>query len=276
VGAGRLIEPAEILVAAATLLGPHDFRNVRVVVTAGPTHEPIDDVRFLGNRSSGKMGFAIAAAAVERGADVTLLAGPGTPATPTGVGKRVDFETAADLERALSEHAPGADVVVMAAAVADFRPAARAAGKLSRRASPEGTTLELVANPDLLAGLARSAAPMARPFLVGFAAETAGGDPHVLAERAAAKLEEKGCEAIVANDVSQPGIGFAADDNAATVVFGNGARRDIPRASKSEFARRLWDLLAPRIVPDSESRLEWNAARAARAASKLLLARMGR
>jgi phosphopantothenoylcysteine decarboxylase/phosphopantothenate--cysteine ligase len=255
-GAGRLIEPSEIIVAAEAalaaagpLLGPRDLRNLRVLVSAGPTLEPIDDVRFVGNRSSGKMGFAVAAAAAERGASVTLLAGPGTPPTPPGVGARVDFETAADLGRALAEHAPVADVVVMAAAVADFRPAARVPGKLSRRAAPEGTALELVPNPDLLAGLARAAGESGRPrpFLVGFAAEVAGGDERALAERAAAKLREKGCDAIVANDVSQPGIGFSADENAGMVLFADGARGDVPRGSKAAFARQLWSLLAPRL-----------------------------
>jgi phosphopantothenoylcysteine decarboxylase/phosphopantothenate--cysteine ligase len=246
IGAGRLIEPAEIAAAAARLLAPGDLTGRRVVITAGPTREPIDDVRFIGNRSSGKMGVALASAALARGAAVTLLAGPGTPALAAGPAAltRVDFESAADLERALASAAPQADAVVMAAAVADFRPRERAAGKLSRRNAPE-LSLELAAVPDLLAGLGR-ARGNGRPYLVGFAAEVAG---ETLDARATAKLREKGCDAIVANDVSAPGIGFDAEDNAVTVLFADGARVDVARAPKRAVADRLWDLFVPRINP---------------------------
>ncbi|HVZ89940.1 MAG TPA: bifunctional phosphopantothenoylcysteine decarboxylase/phosphopantothenate--cysteine ligase CoaBC [Polyangia bacterium] len=249
VGAGRLIEPSEIVTAAARLLAPGDLAGRRVVVTAGPTREPVDDVRFLGNRSSGKMGAALAAAAAARGAAVTLLAGPGTPAVAPGAGglSRVEIETAAELEQALAAAAPGADAVVMAAAVADFRPRARAEGKLSRRTAGEGLTLELAPVPDLLAGVAR-ARRNGRPFLIGFSAEVAGGA--ALEARAAGKLREKGCDAIVANDVSAPGIGFDADDNAVTVLFADGARVEIPRAAKPVIAERLWTLFAPRLRPE--------------------------
>jgi phosphopantothenoylcysteine decarboxylase/phosphopantothenate--cysteine ligase len=250
VGAGRLIEPAEIVVAAAAALGAGgatagqggDLAGRRVVVTAGATREPVDGVRFLGNRSSGKMGAALAAAAVARGGDVTLLAGPETPAVPGA--RRIDFETAAELERALAAAAPRADVVVMAAAVADFRPRAPVAGKLSRRTAGTEISLTLEAVPDLLAGLAR-ARRGSRPYLVGFAAEVAGGD--ALAERAAAKLREKRCDAIVANDVSARGVGFGADDNEVTLLFGDGARHAIARAPKRAIADSLWSLLAPRL-----------------------------
>jgi phosphopantothenoylcysteine decarboxylase/phosphopantothenate--cysteine ligase len=251
VGAGRLIEPAEIVAAAARLLAPRDLEGRRVVVTAGPTREPVDDVRFLGNRSSGKMGAALAAAAAARGAAVTFLAGPGTPRVVSGRGAeqgilRVDVETAADLEAALATAAPGADAVVMAAAVADFRPRVRAPGKLSRRETTGALTLELTAVPDLLAGVAR-ARKSDRPFLIGFSAELGAGE--AATARAAGKLREKGCDAIVANDVSAPGIGFDADDNAVTVLFADGARADIPRASKRAVADQLWALFAPRLPP---------------------------
>jgi len=249
VGAGRLIEPPEIAAAAARLLAPGDLTGRRVVITAGPTREPIDDVRFIGNRSSGKMGAALAAAALARGADVTLLAGPGTPEVPGGPARltRVDFESAADLERALAAAASQADAVVMAAAVADFRPRERIAGKLSRRKEP-GVSLELAAVPDLLAGLGR-ARHDGRPYLVGFAAEVSpgAGSDAGLDGRATAKLREKGCDAIVANDVSAPGIGFDADENAVTVLFADGARFDVPRAPKRAVADRLWDLFTPRF-----------------------------
>ena len=275
VGAGRLIEPAEIVTTAADLLGTRasgagDLAGRRVVVTAGATREPVDGVRFLGNRSSGKMGAALAEAAVARGAHVTLVAGPDVPAV-AGVA-RVDFETAADLERVLADLAPRADVVVMAAAVADFRPRSPVAGKLSRRTAgsdtsvsgtlegfpnppavvrgeqsspaPHALTLTLEAVPDLLAGLGR-ARRGALPYLVGFAAETVAGD--ALAERAAAKLREKRCDAIVANDVSARGIGFGADDNQVTLLFGDGARHEIARAPKRAVADSLWNLLAARL-----------------------------
>jgi phosphopantothenoylcysteine decarboxylase/phosphopantothenate--cysteine ligase len=260
VGAGRLIEPATIVDAAvdgfargalaATRQGAHlDLRGRAVVVSAGPTREPVDDVRFLGNRSSGKMGAALAEAAAAAGASVTLVAGPGTPAVAAGI-RRVDIETAAELERALGERSPDADVVVMAAAVADFRPATRAPGKLSRRDGNGAPALALVAVPDLLAGLAR-ARRGARPYLVGFAAETSGGE--ALATRALEKLREKGCDAIVANDVSAPGIGFSADDNQVTVFFPDGQRIEVPRASKRAVAERLWALFAPRLPPGPQA-----------------------
>jgi len=277
VGAGRLIEPAEIVAAAAELLGSPaaqvgggggDLSGRRVVVTAGATREPVDGVRFLGNRSSGKMGAALAETAVARGAQVTLVAGPDTPAVPGAT--RVEFETAADLERVLGDLAPRAEVLVMAAAVADFRPRAPVAGKLSRRTAgdtdsgtlggfpnppamvrgeqsspaPHAFSLTLEAVPDLLAGLARSRRG-ARPYLVGFAAETVGGD--ALAERAAAKLREKRCDAIVANDVSHRGIGFGSDDNEVTLLFADGERHALARASKRAIADRLWGLLAGRL-----------------------------
>jgi phosphopantothenoylcysteine decarboxylase/phosphopantothenate--cysteine ligase len=253
IGAGRLIEPADIVAEAARLLAAGataggatatggDLAGRRVVVTAGATREPIDGVRFLGNRSSGKMGAALAGAAVARGADVTLVAGPDTPAVPGA--RRIEFETAADLEGILADVAPRADVVVMAAAVADFRPRSPAAGKLSRRTAGTEISLTLDAVPDLLAGLARARRGV-RPYLIGFAAETAGGD--ALAERAAAKLREKRCDAIVANDVSARGIGFGADENEVTLLFGDGARHEIARAPKRAVADSLWGLLAARL-----------------------------
>jgi phosphopantothenoylcysteine decarboxylase/phosphopantothenate--cysteine ligase len=255
IGAGRLIEPLEIVAAAIRLLAPRDLDGQRVVVTAGPTHEPLDDVRFLGNRSSGKMGAALAASAASRGARVTLLAGPGTPSVPSRGGpievERIEVETAADLERALAAATPSADAVVMTAAVADFRPRTRASGKLPRRRTTGAVALELTPVPDLLAGVAR-ARQNGRPFLIGFAAEIGGGA--AMESRAADKLREKGCDAIVANDVSAAGIGFGADDNAVTVLFADGARVEIPRASKRDVADQLWHLFAPRLPPKGKGK----------------------
>ena len=155
---------------------------------------------------------------------------------------------------------PDADAVVMAAAVADFRPRVRAAGKLSRRDAGGNLTLELTAVPDLLAGLAQ-ARKNGRPFLIGFAAELGGGA--ALEARAGGKLREKGCDAIVANDVSAPGIGFDAEDNAVTVLFADGGRVDIPRASKRAVAEQLWGLFASRLAPKAEGKREATARRRA-------------
>jgi len=255
VGQGRLIEPAEILAATERLLTTQDLQGRKVVVTAGPTFEPIDDVRFIGNRSSGKMGFALASAAARRGAEVTLIAGPVALATPAGPGiTRQDVETAAQMQAALAAAAPQADAVVMAAAVADFRPAAKATGKLARRArAGEGDTaareLPLVANPDLLAGLGHGRAT-GRPLLVGFAAEV-GGDPVARLARARAKLVEKACDVVVLNDVGAPGIGFGSDENAVTLLFAEGASEVLAQAPKTALANDIWDRLAPRLRESS-------------------------
>jgi phosphopantothenoylcysteine decarboxylase/phosphopantothenate--cysteine ligase len=212
-----------------------------VVVTAGPTFEPIDDVRFLGNRSSGKMGFAVAAVAAQLGAEVTLVAGPVALPTPAGVARRIDVESALEMQRALRPAAAGADVVVMVAAVSDFRPAARASGKLSRRAG-SGASVALAANPDLLGELSR-VRQGTRPVLIGFAAE-AGGD---LIEKAHAKLAEKGCDVIAANDVAAPGLGFGSDRNALTLVFRDGRVVPLPAGPKEALARSLWTELLPLV-----------------------------
>lgn len=257
VGEGRLIDPAEILAATERLLTPQDLAGRKIVVTAGPTHEPIDDVRFIGNRSSGKMGFALAAAAARRGAEVTLIAGPVALPTPAGAGiTRQDVETAEQMRAALRPVAAEADAVVMAAAVADFRPVTRAAGKLSRRNRPESPAadsaggsslheLSLTANPDLLAEVGR-ARTARRPFLVGFAAEV-GGDAAARLGRAREKLVEKACDAILLNDVGAPGIGFGSEDNAVTLLFADGMTESLPRASKAEIADGIWDRLATRL-----------------------------
>jgi phosphopantothenoylcysteine decarboxylase / phosphopantothenate---cysteine ligase len=230
-GPGRLAEPADIVEAAAHVLSPQDLAGVRVVVTAGPTHEAIDPARFIGNRSSGKMGAAIAAAAQRRGAEVTLLLGPSAVPPPVGV-TVVNVETARELERAL---AVPADVIVMAAAVADYRPAEPASHKLKRAELGAKTQLALVANPDLLAGLAARRGSAKRPVLVGFAAET----DNVIAN-ANKKLAEKRCDLIVANDVAEPGAGFAVDTNRVTLVDAAGAV-EVPAGTKAVVAHRILD-----------------------------------
>lgn len=233
-GPGRLAEPADIVEAAAHVLAPQDLAGKRVVVTAGPTYEAIDPARFIGNRSSGKMGAALAAAAQRRGASVTLLLGPSAIAPPIGV-TVVTIESAAQLEAALADAAKGADVIIMAAAVADYRPAKPAAHKLKRGQLGARTDLALIANPDLLAGLGKRRGAKRTPLLVGFAAETQD-----VVANAKAKLAAKRCDMVVANDVSEPGAGFAVDTNRVTVVDHDGAV-ELPAGSKAEVAHRILD-----------------------------------
>jgi phosphopantothenoylcysteine decarboxylase/phosphopantothenate--cysteine ligase len=253
VGAGRMANPQEIFSAALARLGPGipiaagALAGQHIVVTAGPTWEAVDDVRFLGNRSSGKMGFALAEAAGRLGAQVTLIAGPVALATPASVAKRVDVESALELREALHKSVARADVVVMAAAVADFRPGVRVLGKLSRRdgkqAAPKAAkAIALVANPDLLAELGRSREG-SHPYLIGFAAEV-GVSGQALVDRARAKLTEKGCDVVVANEVGRPGIGFGADENAVTLVFADGRALELPPARKDVLAQAIWDKIA--------------------------------
>jgi phosphopantothenoylcysteine decarboxylase / phosphopantothenate---cysteine ligase len=236
-GPGRLAEPADIAEAAAHLLSPQDFAGKRVVVTAGPTYEAIDPARFLGNRSSGKMGAALAAAAQRRGAEVTLLLGPSAIAPPVGV-TAVAVESALQLQDALTAAASTADIVIMAAAVADYRPAKLATHKLKRGELGAKTELALVANPDLLAELGKRRGARRTPLLVGFAAETRD-----VVANAEAKLAAKRCDLIVANDVSEPGAGFAVDTNRVTVVDASGAT-ELPAGTKAEVAHRILDRIA--------------------------------
>ncbi len=259
VGAGRMVDGEEILRAAEARLGadivlpamPGTLAGQRVVVTAGPTWEAVDDVRFLGNRSSGKMGFALAEVAARMGADVTLVAGPVALATPAGVGRRIDVESALEMREALHKGLAHADVVVMSAAVADFRPGVRVLGKLSRRNGKSATsvaaqTISLVPNPDLLAELGRSRRGK-KPYLVGFAAEV-GVSGEALAERARRKLAEKACDVVVANEVGRPGIGFGADQNAVTLVFTDGRAVELPPARKEVVAQAIWARIGPELT----------------------------
>jgi phosphopantothenoylcysteine decarboxylase/phosphopantothenate--cysteine ligase len=233
-GPGRLAEPGDIVEAAAHILSPQDLAGKRVVVTAGPTYEAIDPARFIGNRSSGKMGAALAAAAQRRGAEVTLLLGPSAITPPVGVAV-IHVESAAQLQTALATAADSADIVIMAAAVADYRPDKPADQKLKRSQLGATTELALVANPDLLAELGQRRGGKRTPLLVGFAAET----EHVV-ENAQAKLATKRCDLVVANDVSEPGAGFAVDTNRVTVVDHTGAV-ELPAGTKAEVAHRILD-----------------------------------
>jgi phosphopantothenoylcysteine decarboxylase/phosphopantothenate--cysteine ligase len=235
-GVGRLPSPEALLTeiesALPTAAGPWD--GLRMLVSAGGSREPIDPVRFIGNRSSGRMGIALAAAAARRGAAVTLVAANVSLRTPPGV-RRIDVETAAELAEALAGEFPASDALVMAAAPADFRPAAAATSKISREGSG-GIELRLEATEDILASLAAKRAP--GQTLVGFAAETGGG-----LERARAKLRDKGVDAIVLNDVSRPEIGFDSERNEVTIVE-PGGEHHVEIASKEAIAEAILDRIA--------------------------------
>jgi phosphopantothenoylcysteine decarboxylase/phosphopantothenate--cysteine ligase len=230
IGEGRMIEPGEIAAAAARALARGDLDGRRVLVTAGPTWEPIDPVRFVGNRSTGKMGFAIAAAAARRGAQVTLVAGPAALATPPGV-RRVDVETARQMREATLAALPGTHILVMTAAVADYRPREEAATKLKKETWGAAPTVELVQNPDILAELRGRA-----PVVVGFAAETDDVE-----RRAVAKRRAKGCDLLVANDVSEPGSGFGTDTNRVLIIGRDDSVEALPHLHKAEVAERILD-----------------------------------
>lgn len=242
VGAGRLVEPEEALAAVAAALGRgRDLVGLRVVVTAGGTREHLDPVRFLGNRASGKMGFAIAAAAAARGATVDLVTAPSALATPDGV-TRHDVVSARDMHAAVTALVGDADVVVKAAAVADFRPAETSDAKLKKADGVPVVHLER--NPDILAELGRDRADRGekRPLLVGFAAETDDVEAH-----ARAKLERKGADLLVVNDVSATDAGFEVDDNRVVILGADGSRTEVPLTSKRAVAERLLDEVAARV-----------------------------
>lgn len=227
VGSGRMLEPHELRDALVASFGGRSLAGLRVLVSAGPTYEDIDPVRFIGNRSSGRMGFAVAEAAAQAGAEVTLVAGPVSLATPAGVAQRVDVRTAAQMHAAVLAAAQ-ADIYIGAAAVGDYRPLEVSAQKLKKHDGGE-LTLRLGENPDILASLS---AQTAHPFLVGFAAET-----HDVASYAQGKLRHKGLDMIAANQVGG-GLGFEAADNALTLYWADGAV-ELPRTSKAELARQL-------------------------------------
>lgn len=235
-GAGRMAEPVEIVAACARAFSPRDLASLRLLVTAGPTHEEIDPVRFIGNRSTGRMGFALARAAAERGAQVTLIAGPTHLETPAGV-ERVDVTSARDMRSQVLERVEGLSAVVMAAAVSDHRPRLVADRKLKKQELGEAPALELELNPDILAELgARLAAAERRPVLVGFAAETEDVE-----RRALEKLEAKGCDLMVGNDVTEAGAGFGVDTNRVVLVSAERSVERLPLMRKQELANLLLD-----------------------------------
>ena len=238
-GIGRMAEPEAIVQAVAASMRPGDLAGRHVVVTAGPTHEPIDPVRYLGNRSSGRMGVAIAAEARERGARVTVVLGPGTVTPPPGV-EVVPIETAAQLREAVLAAVHDADAVVMAAAVADFRPVGPSVVKLKKdRGAPE---LTLEPTVDVLRELATTRTD-GRPVLVGFAAET--DDVETAGRR---KLTDKGVDLVVANLVGRQATGFGAETNEAALIGTDGADIAMRRWTKAELATEICDRLAAALA----------------------------
>jgi phosphopantothenoylcysteine decarboxylase/phosphopantothenate--cysteine ligase len=237
IGKGRLAEPADIAIAAQLVLArDKTLSGRRVLVTAGPTYEDLDPVRFLGNRSSGRMGYAIAAELAARGAEVVLVTGPTTLSLPA-VKSVVRTRTTEEMRRAVSDALPAVDALVMAAAVANYTPQSTAAQKIAHEGGP--LTLTLVPTTDILADAAawRRRESRERPLLVGFAAET-----HDVVERARAKRLRKGIDVIVANDVSRPDAGFEVETNAVTILTDEG-EESLPLQSKTAVAAALADRL---------------------------------
>ena len=233
-GPGRMLEPPEIAVAVAAMFRRRLLEGVRAVVTAGPSWEPLDPVRYLGNRSSGRMGFAMAAALRDAGAEVCLVAGPVALATPERL-RRIDVESAEEMLQAVRSQLPGCQLFVAAAAVADFRPERAAKHKLRRADGPP--TLSLEPTPDVLAAAAAHCPP---PFLVGFAAETGA-----VADSGRRKLVAKKLDMVIANDVSRPGLGFDSEENEVVIVDRDGERA-LPRAAKTQLAAAIVRIIAER------------------------------
>ncbi|MFM1892741.1 MAG: phosphopantothenoylcysteine decarboxylase/phosphopantothenate-cysteine ligase [Pseudomonadota bacterium] len=234
-GPGRLLEPAQLLELAAAAFPKGRLHGMRAVVTAGPTREALDPVRYVGNRSSGRMGYAVAEALARDGAGVLLVSGPSALAAPVGV-ERVQVESAREMREAVMAVIAGADLFVATAAVADYRPVMIAASKIKK--SAERLTIELVRNPDILAEVA---ALENRPYTVGFAAETED-----LAEHAEAKRRAKGVDMIAANLVGEGQLGFDTEDNALLVLW-EGGRAELPPQPKPQLAEELISLIAERL-----------------------------
>ena len=235
VGPGRMLEPEEIAARVEARFGGGALAGVEVLVTAGPTREALDPVRFLTNHSTGKMGYAVAGAAAEAGARVALVSGPTALAPPSGV-ERIDVTSAGEMHAEVMARAARCDVFIAAAAVADYRPARRAEQKIKKGDGP--AALDLVRTPDIVASVA---AMDGRPFTVGFAAETESVEAH-----ARDKLERKGLDMIAANRVGLPDRGFASDRNALSVLWRGGGCRELALAPKAELARSLVGLVAER------------------------------
>jgi phosphopantothenoylcysteine decarboxylase/phosphopantothenate--cysteine ligase len=250
VGKGRLAEPDEIVEAIVSMLvGPWPLAGQRVLVTAGGTVERIDPVRYITNDSSGKMGFAIAEAARDQGADVTLVCGKTEAAVPGGV-HVVKVDSAEQMFDEVMARLPQTDIVVKAAAVADYRPKHREEHKIKK--TSEIMTLELVRNPDILQAIGEWKAGnegMSKLFVIGFAAETKDVERHALD-----KLNRKKCDLIVANNVAEAGAGFGTETNIVSVYSPDGLVEHIPQMAKRAVAERLWDLAATKMKDSIDQR----------------------
>jgi phosphopantothenoylcysteine decarboxylase/phosphopantothenate--cysteine ligase len=249
-GAGRLPDPEHIAQVAELLLHrpdalPRDLAGRRVVVTAGGTREPLDPVRYLGNRSSGRQGFALALVAAARGAEVTLIAANACLPVPPGV-NLVPVGSATELRDATHAAADGADAVLMAAAVADFRPADYANSKIKKTPDGDPPPLTLTTNPDILAELVQRRGSAAGGVILGFAAET-GDATATVADYGRAKLARKGCDYLVVNDVSGGAV-FGQPDNAATIVGADGSETVVPHGPKAVLAAAICDVVARRLA----------------------------
>jgi len=242
-GKGRLPDPAFIVEELERMLSPHDLASERILVTAGPTQEAIDPVRFVSNRSSGKMGFAIARAAWRRGAHARIIAGPSSIATPYGI-ERIDAVSAGELLAATSRNFPWSTALVMAAAIADFRPAEPSAHKVKK--NHKGLVLQMESIAD---EMPRIAAKKGNRILVGFAAETEN-----LEANARDKLKRKHLDMIVANDVTQEGAGFAVDTNIVTIYGADGSAENHPKLTKDEVADLILDRMVALRARKSKSR----------------------
>ena len=230
IGPGRMLEPLELVERCDAFFAPKPWLGKKLLLTAGPTREALDPVRYITNHSSGKMGFAIAEAAATLGAEVTLICGPVTLTTPAKV-KRINVQSALEMHAAVMDHAQQHDVFISCAAVADYRPDVVATQKIKKTEQSDTLCITMVKNPDIVASVA--ALTERRPFTVGFAAETQDVEKYALG-----KLTKKKLDMICANDVSVTGQGFDSNDNALTVYWSNG-QHALPLSSKRELAQAL-------------------------------------
>ncbi|EGU33665.1 bifunctional phosphopantothenoylcysteine decarboxylase/phosphopantothenate synthase [Vibrio sp. N418] len=238
VGPGRMLEPMQLVGLCEQFFADKPLKGKSILITAGPTREAIDPVRYISNHSSGKMGFALADMAQKLGADVTLISGPVALATPQGC-QRVNVESALDMHQAVMNHAQQSDVFISCAAVADYRPETVADNKLKKTADNDAMTVKMIKNPDIVASVA--AMTENRPFTVGFAAETQNVKQYALS-----KLERKNLDMICANDVSLAGQGFNSNDNAITVYWKEG-EQSLTLASKQQIAQQILQMIADKL-----------------------------
>lgn len=239
VGPGRMLEPMQLVEKCEQFFGPKTLSGKSVVITAGPTREAIDPVRYISNHSSGKMGFALAQAAQQLGAEVTLISGPVSLQTPNGV-KRINVVSAEEMHQAAMANATHHDIFIGCAAVADYRPVDIAAQKIKKTADNDDMHITMVKNPDIIASVASLSA--SRPFTIGFAAETQDVEAYALD-----KLKRKNLDMICANDVSIAGQGFNSDSNAITVYW-QGGSKSLGSAMKTELSHAIWEAISEQLA----------------------------